>query len=237
LAGSRRELVGFLIALAERDPAAPVALGRLGDAPNLAQDLIRFGLTGRLRYPGLDPQALTARIVAHPARVVGAIVREVRALLAAVADGREYQIRIPREAWLAFDGKSSKLLENVGFPGPQAWRANAGETGGLFALAVPADKMWSSLAPSFIFNAMRALDSEQGVMVRRCRRQACRKVFVAARPKQIYCSRPCNSAVAAETHREKVGSAKHRKEHAEQARKSYYQTRGREVPNRIFDRG
>jgi hypothetical protein len=235
---TRRELVAFLIGLGERNPAAPIALAeRPGDALNLAQDLMRFGLIAGLQHhPGLTTETIAARIAAHPGRTLGPIICEVRKLLAAVADGETYRIGAPRNATLTFDGHALKIFESVGFRGRQAWRMGAGSIGNplTFALTLPPEKLWSSLAAVFVFTAMRALDSEQGVMVRRCRREACPKIFLAALPKQVYCSRRCNGAVAAKTHRDKVPD--YHTEHAEQARKSYYRVRGKPIPDRVFNR-
>ena len=220
-ADNRRKLVKFLLRLSTLDPQAPVV------SPGLAGELCGFGLMSALRYKSFHLQPLEARLAARPRQTLGPLIRETRKLLAAVADGERYRLAMPRGAGVALSADALKLLDDrEGYQGAFGYRiASAGRATNPFTLAVvvPKRQIWTSLAAVFIFNAMRALDSETGVMVRRCRREGCREIFLANRPKQIFCGILCAQNVA---------SARYRREHPEQrarhaaaARKSYHRRR------------
>jgi len=209
----RRECARFLLGLGQLDPATLVSNERPGDVANLCSDLIRFGLAAALVFdPTLKLQTMVERITPNPKRTLAPLIAGVKELLDAVVDGQPMTLPIPSGSRLAFNGNALRLIEREGFPGSLAWRMGAGSDL-TFTLAVKRPRLRDQWTV-FLFNAMRQLDSEQGIMVRRCQREACRKIFLAARPKQIFCERKCAGAVALAHHIAKdpeAYKAKHRK--------------------------
>lgn len=221
----RHELVRFLLELCEIDPLALVQPDQLGASLTLASKLLAFGM-GQvfLDHPKeqLHQQALAARIREEPERWLSPLIGKVKLLLDAVADGETFQAPIPTGSHLVFDGSALKVSEPLGFAGGLAWRIG-GSGASLFTCRLStATVKPHALAAVFLFTAIRQLDSEQGVMVRRCAREICRRVFLATRNKQRYCTRKCSMAVSLKRHVERQGIENYRVYHAEVAKKSYH---------------
>ena len=216
----------FLLKLSEIDSVALVSRERPGDVANLCSDLMRFGLTVAIvDKPGLNLQVLVKQVTAHPKRTLGPLIVGVKKLLDAVADSQTFQLPVPAASHIVLDGGALKSFESQGFEGPLAWRMGAGTLFTFRLNAAPTTP--KALAAVFLFSAMRQLDSEQGVMVRRCRRESCRRVFLASRPKQVYCTRQCTLADNFKRYVDREGADNYREYHREVARKSYGSTTAR----------
>jgi hypothetical protein len=68
---------------------------------------------------------------------------------------------------------------------------------------------------------MFLLTQPEGAMVRRCAREKCQRVFLASRPKQVFCGRPCASISAFERYKEGMGEEAYRAKHRKTARASW----------------
>jgi len=217
----QRELVKFLLELVEIDPASLAEPEQLGASLTLASKLLSFGMNPVLLDHPKEPlhqQALAAHLREEPQHWLKPIIDKVRKLLDAAADGQVMELPISTGSRLIFDGSALKLPESAGIVGNVAWRISAGS---LFTFRLRTHHIKPhALAAVFMFSAMRALDSEHGVMVRRCKQ--CARVFLAGRPKQVYCSRRCTQAANFKAHVEREGVEEYKEYHREVARKSYH---------------
>jgi hypothetical protein len=210
----RREVINFLIKIGETDPVVLASSGRPGDVFNFIDDLREFGLGATL----IDVQKLATEIAIHPRRTLGKLVEDVRDLLAAAADGKQFIMKLPSRSELKFNATVTRQFEqklDISASFVSRWFRSSRQLPALdfivLSLAVPQSSSWAAQLEVFVFNAMRHLDSEEGAMVRRCRREACRKIFLAALSKQIFCTRKCQSTTAFARHKKKPGYVeKHR---------------------------
>ena len=204
---------------------------QLGASLTLASDLFRFGLMGPLLdHPDLSQQTLAARFRTNPSRWLGPLTTKLKDLLVAVADGQRIKLPTAAASHMVFDGHALKRFEPLGFEGGLGWRMGAGSLL-TFRLSAPLVSP-HSLAVCFLFNAMRQLDSEQGIMVRRCQYERCRELFLANRPKQVYCGRSCVNALNFERHKNKDPQA-YRTRHRDSARKSWNSAGARQKRKRV----
>jgi hypothetical protein len=94
----------------------------------------------------------------------------------------------------------------------------------------------SAADQAIVLAAMLMLSSHEGAMVRRCARADCpgQRIFLAARPKQVFCSRSCASNAVFERYKqrqiEKLGEEAYKAKHAASALKSKW--KGRKRPKR-----
>jgi hypothetical protein len=215
----RRDALAFLLRLAETDPAMLTSPDRPGDVLNFANDLLRFGL-----WPASVGQkdlqdGLADLIKADPKRTLDPLIAQIKSLLEAAADGKDATLELPAGAKILFNAALLKEVEQqTGRPAPLVWRMIPPFW--MFSLGVPDDASLSSRFAVFVFNAMRQLDSEEGSMVRRCRRDLCRKLFLATRPKQIFCTRKCAGAVAFDRYKENLGKENYEAKHRQSAKES-----------------
>jgi hypothetical protein len=212
-------VIEFLIRLCETDPVALAASEQPGDLLNLAYGFYRFGLTMARDDLGESPTDSASRLAsdirADPAKHLQSIIRALSALLGAAVDGKTFEWVVQPKTKLLFRGSRNAQKAILFTPeGPH------------------------SLEQSVIFGAVQCLDGEEGRMVRRCRREVCRRIFLARRPKQIFCTRQCASAAAFERYKRERGEEVYRAEHRRTARASWRTKQrrlGRSVTPRIKD--
>jgi hypothetical protein len=129
------------------------------------------------------------------------LVSELRLVLAAAAEGGHYELPIPSD--------SNMVAEFA--PSARQTFLRTSDDG---------DENDLGLRRAIIFGAMRLLNTEEGLMVRLCDRQPCRRIFLKTRPKQIFCSRRCASAAAGVRFLVKYGEEGARLKHRESAKHS-----------------
>jgi hypothetical protein len=222
-----REAIEFLVYLSNTDPAAIAASERPGDLPNLIIGLWRFGIVSTLstlfRFGRVSPSGDLGRDVEQIAQVVRAKPRMLRPvvelagkLLAAAADGGSFEWPLVRGTNLVFDRANSS-----------GWR-----------MTMQTPRAARDFEQSLTFSAMLLLSNTEGEMVRRCAREACKRIFLAARPKQAFCSRRCASAASFERYKQERGQDAFKAEHRKAARVSWRRKQrklGRTVKPRIKD--
>jgi hypothetical protein len=198
--------INFLIRLSETDPVALVSAERPGDLPNLIADLFRF----RLLLPATDIKTAVSRLTdslrADPGllRHVPALVRK---LLAATADKQHFEWKLRPGSKVIFEG------------------AVAATSPGRMILFTPEGRR--DFEQVIVFGAMLFLYREDGEMVRRCAREVCGRIFLATRPKQIFCGRRCASAAAFERYKQGIGEEAYKEKHRKAARHSWQVKRRR----------
>jgi hypothetical protein len=201
----RIEWIQFLLKLANSDEVALLTPDRQIDLLSLADGLYRFvtlkvgdAAKGRSGFPKAQAEHLVTVIKARPT-LLHHVIEQVRKLLTAAAD------RVDVRANLA----------ELGFA-PQSFPVFRGSR--------PAGERvsWSSTAPpeddvvflqSVSLAAALALNTDEGQLVRRCKRGApgCRTIFLASRLNQDFCSRKCANAVAFERHQQKIAESQRRR--------------------------
>lgn len=223
----RREHLRFLIKLAQIDPAALVSDERPGDVANLCSDLGRFGFVPALvADPKLSLQTMVKLITENPKRQLEPLIAKIRELLDAAADGDALVIPLRAAFDLVFDASGLKSLESQGLPAAVAHRVQQPAQFTFRLTAKPQGTLdlrhhWIT----FLFNSMRSLDSEEGAMIRRCLRERCKRVFLASRVSQVYCTRSCTMAENFRQYREREiareGIETYRQERNRVSSKSY----------------
>jgi hypothetical protein len=213
----RRQIIAFLIRLSQDDIGALFAAERRGDLLNLAHDLLRF----RFVLPNSDAptpevaESLTGWLRTRRGRFLESI-ESIRKLLGEVADTGRFSLELAKGTKVTLDAEALKASDVVR-------RLTFSSSADAFEQVV-------------ILAAMLALANEEGAMVRRCARESCRRIFLAARPKQVFCGRPCASAAAFERYKRWEGfKAEHRKTARESWRLKQRKL-GRTVKPRIKDR-
>jgi len=203
----RRGAIDFAIRLAEMDPSAIVAAEQPGDLPNLVWGLYRFGFLWALRDEKGEADRLVESIKANPSLLRPAL-QAARELLAAAAVGGLFEWIVQPHTKLIFDGRS-KAADT---PRSTVFHPRKG---------------LRALQQAVVWRLCWALDGAEGEMVRKCARDGCSRVFLAVRPKQIYCTRRCASAAVFERYKQKLGVEEYRRRHAETAGKSAERARKR----------
>jgi hypothetical protein len=170
-----REKFAFLIRLTETDASALIASERPGDLLNLVHDLYRFNFIaaqGDLRGTVLR---LADAIRANP-QSLKITIKKVRDLLSALADGGRFKWGFRRGSAVVLDGAAFKADK---------------DHGGVVLLS-PSGALEQAVVSHVMFILRET--REVATMVRRCKRERCRRLFVAARPRQLFCDRKCRSA-------------------------------------------
>ncbi len=223
----RRECIKFLIEVSETDPGELVSPERPGDVLNFAGRLCQFGLMRVVVMEELGAKDLADRIAANPKRALDPLITNIRSLLDAAADGKVVTFSIPPRSQLCFDAQPQRVTEQTLKYSPN-WRTDRtnhlARTAGC-GLSLPRGSSLPTQLAVFTFHAMRALDSEEGAMVRRCRRESCRKIFLAERPKQIFCTRKCAGAAAFERYKQNLGEEAYQAQHRARAKLSAKRSR------------
>jgi hypothetical protein len=211
-----RAAIGFLIRLSETDPAALLGSERPGDLPNLIADLYRFRLISSVKTEaGVKRLADSVRSNAMLLEPLPALVGK---LLTAAADKQHFEWKLQPGTKAIFEGTVEATS-----PGRMI----------LFTPEGPRD-----FQQAVVMTAMQFLNRDGGDMVRRCARQACKRIFLASRPKQIFCDRPCASAAAFDRYKLDRGEETYRAEHRKTARTSWrirQRKQGHTVKPRIKD--
>jgi hypothetical protein len=218
----RRQAIKFLIHLSQRDLQELFADDRPGDLLNVCVDLCRWGF-----YRGMRPRESRGEDVAAIFRtnpeLLGTLIENLRHLLTTVADGGTYRFDFVPGAGVIFDAglaveRDAETLKIRGkLPTNSLYYAHKRQPPVIWLQC-----LWTNgegFQQMALYRAMMLLsESEEGAMVRRCVREGCRRVFLAARPKQIFCRRQCANAAVFERYKQKLGAEVYRVKHAETAR-------------------
>jgi hypothetical protein len=203
----RRGAIDFAIRLSRTDPVTLVSSEQPGDLPNLIHDLYRFGFLWPVHDLKDEADRLVEALRKKPSLLHPAL-QAARELLAAAASGGLFEWIVHPRTKFVFDGASKAAsTPRTTISHPRV---------GLRALQ-----------QAVVWRLGWALDSVEGEMVRMCSRDGCSRVFLAARPKQIYCTRRCASAAVFERYKQKLGVEEYRRIHAEAAGKSADRARKR----------
>ena len=197
----RRENLAFMLTLSQAEPQPLLAAERRGDLLNLCTGLRGRGFcweppkTGARGAEWLvqESERLAQKLRAEPA-ALKELIEELRKFFDAVADGGRCEIR--------FMPSSAFVLQAVA---PEAPSERP------FSFVTPAGR--DGFIQSVVLGAALYVAWSPEAIVRRCAREACRRVFLATRPKQIFCGRRCASAAAFEDYKQAHGEeykAKHR---------------------------
>jgi hypothetical protein len=218
----RRENLVFMLALSQSAPQHLLA----GEQPGIARteldaylarkELLNLcaGLVGRGFHwgPSKTPregaaarlteesEQLAQRFRAEP-DALNQLIEGLRKLFDAVADGQRYQIRFLPGAGFILDASA----------------LHAGREG-IAVFETPEDRA-GFIQGVLLGTAFYVTWSSGEALVRRCAREACRRVFLATRPKQIFCTRRCASAAVFERYKEKLGKEEYRSKRKEVARR------------------
>jgi hypothetical protein len=198
-----RDSIKFLIGLSETDPAALVASGQPGDLINLVFNFYRFHYLGGAAMARdeavAEARGLADALRANPERLE-LVVESLKLLLTNTADGGRFELPL--------------------LPGTKAVSYFTSDARRTHFLWSPRDDRYEGLRQAIVYGALQLLHTQEGAMVRRCARQTCHRIFLAARPKQIFCSRRCASAAVFERYKQKLGEDAYRAKHRETARHS-----------------
>jgi hypothetical protein len=200
-AKARRMRIQFLIDLSETDVAALDNLERPGDLLNLVAGLYRYGfISARSGDPAREIQRRATEIGADSA-LLQRCIETIRKLVAAVANKTRFD-------WTLLPG--TKVILDVA--------RNVGSVGrwGHFTPSGP-----QAIEQAVVTGGMWLLSSEEGELVRRCRRASCGRIFLATRPKQVFCSRKCASASSFESYKRQVGEEEYKAKHRVSALQSW----------------
>jgi hypothetical protein len=199
----RRGAIDFAIRFSGLEPAALAASDQPGDLPNLIYSLYRFGFLWPLHNQKTEADRLVETIRMKPS-LLDPAVQVAREILAAAAGGGKFEWKVESGTKILFDGAS---------------KAESAPRTTIFMHGGP-----HKLEQAVVFGLTRVLDSAEGEMVRECSREGCSRVFLAARPKQIYCSRRCASAAVFERFKkqtvQRIGEEAYKQKRAETVRKS-----------------
>ncbi len=212
----RRQCIEFLIYLSGIDPLELANSGPPGDLINLAYNFFRWGILqpdrgfGRtLSRENLTREAVIEALSTSEADMFASQIKAdpsillpvrdvVRELLEAAADPRPALTRLLDGTEVCYDGRCAVGYRLTFFtpPGPRA------------------------LEQAVRLAASDILNHEGAELIRRCLREECRRIFVASRPNQDYCSRKCVNIAGFERHKAKIGEEAYRVKHAKAMKKS-----------------
>lgn len=200
----RRDSIEFLIRLSETDPVVLAASGQPGDLINLVWNFYRFRYLGDAAmtrdHAVAQARDLGDALRAEPERL-RLVINAVKSLLAHAADGGRFELPLL---------PGTKAVANFTRAGRRTH----------FLWSPKGNRYEEGLRQAVIYGALNLLDTEESGMVRRCARKPCGRVFLAARPKQIFCGRRCVNAVVFERYKQKLGAEAYRAKHRETARHS-----------------
>jgi hypothetical protein len=207
---ARRQRLLWLIDLSRADATTLLSSERPGDLLNICAILFRCGfLVPRINVPpDLQVQRLAQRLRDTPGSLE-TLIKELCKITAAVADGGNYALEFQPGSKLMLDGHAVKANE---------WAER--------------QKLWSppsdeGLIQAVVFGAIFLFSTDEAAMVRRCVREKCKRVFLAIRPKQRFCSKPCASATAFERYKTEKGEDVYKAEHRKVAKLWYRRNRKR----------
>jgi len=202
----RIEWIRFLFKLANSDDVALQTPDRQIDLLSLADGLYRFVILKvsdpakvRSEFPKAQAEHLVTVIKARPTLLHHAI-EQVRKLLKAAADRVDVRVNLAESGFVPHS-----------FP---VFRGShpAGERLSWSNTDPPLDD--SVFIQSVSLAAALVLNTDEGQLVRRCKRSAAAcpsPIFLASRLNQEFCSRKCANAVAFERHQQKIGETQRRR--------------------------
>jgi hypothetical protein len=204
----RRHRIEFLFRLADTDLGTLALPEHAGDLKSLAYVFFIHALQkpshelapSEKLFPTDAAETFSREVEANPSMLRPAI-DAVRRLLAAQADQKDLDEPMPPVTRRYYLG-TRKAGERMNIHTPDM--PDLGERLGHLVWLL----------------AARRLDSDEGDLVHRCKRDACRKVFFANRPNQEFCSPQCGNAAAFQRHKAKVGEDAYRAKHAKAVRES-----------------
>jgi hypothetical protein len=205
----RRDMIRLVIAMADWGADAFFSEDRPGDLLNATYAFCYvFGFeVGDAEDGAEGARALAQKLREEPAILRSAVAR-LRTLLAAAADGGRYELGLETNSRAIFDGSALKAGNSL-----------------VTIVKSP------TLEQAVTLGAMALLSQEEGAMVRRCARKTCGRIFLAARPKQIFCGRQCASAAVFERYKQKLGEEGYRSKRREVTRRRKLRKR-RQTPQR-----
>jgi len=199
----RRESLKFLVQLSESDARSLAASEQPGDLINVVWSFYRFAYLGGTE--NRERAAAKARELAESIRVkperLQRVIDEVKLILKSAAERGRYDLTF--------------------LPKTQMFAVFSADSGRTLFLHSPWDEDYLGLRQAIVYGALVVLGTEEGRMVRRCVRKVCGRIFLANRPKQVYCTRRCVNASNFERFKQEIGIEAYRKKHAETVRKSY----------------
>jgi hypothetical protein len=210
-----RQAIEFLINLSQTDPAAIAASEQPGDLLNLIFGLFAYGLVWPRGDLKEEVERMTLAARANP-QLLRRPIELLGTLLAAMADGGSFEWPLVPRTTLVFDRASTPACR----------------------MTMRTPRGARELEQSVLFAAMLLLSNTEGEMVRRCARETCKRIFLAARPKQIFCGRRCASAAAFKRYQQELGQDAFKAKHRRAARVSWRRKQrklGRTVKPRIKD--
>jgi hypothetical protein len=170
-----------------------------GDLLSLSRDFLRLHLLlPREGMPLQDQMEERAAAIRANPNEFKAAIDSLNRLLTALADGDVFKWPFVKGSRVVMDGaaiKADDLLGGVSFESP------------------------NSLAQALTLSALIAVSQGEGRLVRRCARDICRRIFLATRPKQIFCGRQCASAAGFERYKQGLGEEEYRKQHRKVAKR------------------
>ena len=216
----RRENIAFMLTLSQTEPQTLLAAAQPWDLLKLCAGLCErriFWEPSKTTRRGAEWLAqesewLAQRFRAEP-DALKELIEELRKFFDAVADGGRCEIR--------FMSGSAFVLKAAA---PEAPRQRP------FSFETPAGR--DGFIQSVVLGAALYVAWSPEAMVRRCAREACRRVFLATRPKQIFCSRRCASAAVFERYKKKLGEEEYRARHTALAAKNRRRKAKREALRR-----
>jgi hypothetical protein len=219
----RRDGITFLLDLSRVEAEKLLGSEQPGDLLNVCAGLSRFSNPVSRDSTEAGTLATAAENLAQDLRrdpkCLEKLIKQLREFLSTVAGGGVCTIQIMPGSKAVLHAGALKAGRS-----PSAWMNSPASRNGLIQ--------------AVLFGAFFLLSKGEGAMLRRCQREACKRVFLAKRPKQIFCDRPCASAAAFERYKDNLGADKYRAQHRKTARHSWRKTQkkqGRVVKQRIID--
>jgi hypothetical protein len=209
-AKARRRMIGLLIRLAENDADALLKPEAEGDLLNFARDMVESGMRTPLKHAAdmekmeevsvdVEMKRLAVWLRANPDQLKAGI-SSLRKVLTAAADSLIYEWTFAAGASMILDGR----------------RLKAGYSALRWFVPTP-----QTLSQMISINAILLLvRGDEGAMVRRCAYSRCMRIFLAARPKQTFCSRKCVNADNFVRYKQAMGVKAYNRKHRKVARES-----------------
>lgn len=216
----RRENIAFMLTMSQTEPQTLLAANQPWDLLKLCAGLRSRGFcwgpsktTRRgAEWLAQESERLAQNFRAEP-DALKELIEELRKFFDAVADGGDCTIVF---------GRGSKFVLKAAAPETPRERT--------FSFETPPTR--DGFIQSVVFGAALYVCWSPEAMVRRCERGSCQRIFLATRPKQIFCSRRCASAAVFERYKKKLGEENYRARHTALAAKNRQRKADREALRR-----